>query len=220
MSMEHELGAPDSTSAGHVPGASRIILASASPRRKQLLEDAGVDFEVVVSQADKNLPAREWADPARAVQTLAERKAHAVVASLPAVQEPTKVIGADTIVMLDGQVYGKPADEQDARRMIGSMAGRAHQVLTGVSIWTLEPTTPRNEALHTTFVEVSHVFFKPLTSQDIDEYLACGESLDKAGAYAIQGAGHVLVDHYEGDYDNIVGLPVARLLAVLEELDA
>ena len=194
----------------------RIVLASASPRRKQLLEDAGVDFEVVVSQADENLSAQEWADPASAVQTLAERKAHAVAASLPEVPEVVRVIGADTIVVLDGQVYGKPADAQDARRMISTMAGRAHQVLTGVSLWTVSPGAARDNIPHTTFVEVSHVYFKPLTSQDIEDYLACDESLDKAGAYAIQGAGHVLVDHYEGDYDNIVGLPVARLL---EELD-
>lgn len=198
----------------------RIVLASASPRRRQLLEQAGLTFDVMVSQADEHLPDQAWSDPIQAVQTLAERKAQAVASSLQVAQETVQVVGADTIVVLDGVVYGKPADVQEARRMITTMAGRAHQVATGVSVVTLAPGRPAQRSPRTTFAEVSNVYFKPLTSQDIEDYLACGESLDKAGAYAIQGAGRALVERYEGDYDNIVGLPVARLLDVLASLGA
>ena len=195
-----------------------IVLASASPRRKQLLEDAGISFSVVVSQANEDLPDEAWADPAQAVQLLAERKAQAVASTLD-VQAPTLVIGADTIVVVDGVVYGKPADVQQARQMLQTMSGRAHQVMTGVSVWKVDPAQSGSQCA-SGFVEVSDVHFKPLTSQDIDLYLACGESLDKAGAYAIQGEGHVLVERFEGDYDNIVGLPVSRLMRELQALGA
>ena len=195
-----------------------IVLASASPRRKQLLEDAGISFSVVVSQANEDLPDEAWADPAQAVQLLAERKAQAVASDLD-VQAPTLVIGADTIVVVDGVVYGKPADVQQARQMLQTMSGRAHQVMTGVSVWKVDPAQSGSQCA-SGFVEVSDVHFKPLTSQDIDRYLACGESLDKAGAYAIQGEGHVLVERFEGDYDNIVGLPVSRLMRELQALGA
>ena len=191
-----------------------IILASKSPRRSELLSRAGVVFRAVDSDADETLPPDAWDDPAHAVRTLAARKAQAVARRLADEQEPCLVVGADTIVVVDGVVFGKPHDVQDAFRMIRHMAGRAHQVMTGVSVWRVGQgdCAPADD-----FTEISDVFFKNLTDQDIWDYLACGESMDKAGAYAIQGEGHVLVDHFEGDYDNIVGLP-SSVPRMLEEL--
>ena len=196
--------------------APAIVLASASPRRKQLLEEAGIAFDVQASQASEQLPASAWADPEQAVLLLATRKAQAVADELGEVSRPTQVIGADTVVVVDGEVYGKPANLEEARRMIETMAGRAHLVITGVSIVLLSPGAQARPAACDSFAETSRVFFKPLSNEDIEGYLAKGESLDKAGAYAIRGEGHVLVDRYEGDYDNIVGLPVARLLEALK----
>ena len=191
-----------------------IVLASKSPRRSELLARAGVAFRTMDSCADETLPPDAWEDPAQAVRTLAERKAQAVAKRLEDEAEPCLVVGADTIVVVDGVVFGKPCDEEDAFRMIRCMAGRAHQVMTGVSVWKVGAGScaPAHG-----FTETSDVYFRDLSDQDIRDYLACGESMDKAGAYAIQGAGRVLVDHFGGDYDNVVGLPssVPHILAEL-----
>lgn len=193
-----------------------VVLASKSPRRRELLAKAGVNFRIIESQASEDLSNEAWSNPEEAVQTLAERKAGTVVQDLidtEHIADPTVVIGADTIVVLDGKVYGKPTDANDARRMLHELEGKCHQVITGVSVYTIQPNTSGAPAQqHTTFAETSNVYFKALTDEDISAYLAEGESLDKAGAYAIQGKGQRLVDHYAGSWDNIVGLPVQQLL--------
>ena len=132
-------------------------------------------------------------------------KALAVAANVP---DSATIIGADTIVVLDGCVFGKPADEEDARRMLSDLSGKTHQVITGVCLVRGEQCT--------TFAETTNVYFRELTAGEIDAYIATGEPLDKAGAYGIQGAASAFVDHIEGDYDNVVGLPVTRLERALD----
>jgi septum formation protein len=184
-----------------------IILASASPRRQMLLEGAGVDFTVCVSDADERTDPI-WT-PKRMVRELARRKATAVADSLPG----TFVIGADTLVSLDGEVLGKPQNHIDAVRMLHMLSGRTHQVQTGVCV-----VMPNGHKL--TFCEVSEVTFRDLTHEEIVAYVATGEPLDKAGAYAIQGEGRALIRAFHGDYANIVGLPVDRLMMILQMMGA
>lgn len=179
-----------------------IVLASGSPRRKELLEKAGIPFRVMVSDAEEI--AESTIDPAEVAMENARLKAAAVARDLPF---SSIVIGADTIVVLDGRIFGKPVGKQDARRMLRALSGRAHQVITGVCIMQGE----RVER----FAEVTNVVFKQLSDEDIDAYIATGEPLDKAGAYGIQGKGGALVDHIDGSFDNVVGLPVARVHEML-----
>lgn len=220
-----------------------IVLASTSPRRRDLLTQAGVAFRAIDSQVSEELPEHAWDNPEEATQTLANRKAaavaHMLLACPEALRDTTVVIGADTVVVHRGKVFGKPTNTGDARRMLRELSGSAHQVITGVSVWEIlhdtaahvelgaepgkvtgtESSTDCNPATkHTTFAETSHVYFKNLTEQDIDTYLTEGESMDKAGAYAIQGKGKRLVDHTQGSWDNIVGLPVAALLERFPQL--
>ena len=176
-----------------------IILASNSPRRKQLLQDAGVQFRVFTptEPVDETLDADLLAQPEEAVKKLAERKAGAVVQEVLA-QNPVGlgfVIGADTMVVLDGEIFGKPYSADHAREMLRKLSGKTHQVITGVSVWMML-----------------------FTEEDINAYVATGETIDKAGAYGIQGKGAVLVEGYEGDYNNIVGLPVDKLLENFPDL--
>ena len=185
----------------------KIILASASPRRKMLLEGAGIPFEVCVSAAEEQVPGN-WT-PKRMVRTLAKRKADAVAAQNPG----TYVIGADTLVSCDGQVLGKPADAADAKAMLRRLSGRTHSVQTGVCV--ILPT-----GVKLAFVEESAVTFRVLTEEEIEAYVATGEPLDKAGSYAIQGEGRALVESFNGDYANIVGLPVDRLVMILQMIGA
>ena len=135
----------------------------------------------------------------------ARAKALAIAATAPA---NATVIGADTIVVLDGRIFGKPADEADARRMLAELSGRTHQVITGVCL----VRNGQTEA----FAETTDVRFKEISAEDIAAYVATGEPLDKAGAYGIQGRGGAFVDSVDGDYDNVVGLPVARLERALD----
>lgn len=182
---------------------AELILASGSPRRRELLAQTGRLFRIIVSDADEI----ETADmsPTEVAVHNARVKALAVAANVP---DSATIIGADTIVVLDGCVFGKPADEEDARRMLSDLSGRTHQVITGVCLVHGEQCT--------TFAETTNVCFKELTTSEIDAYIATGEPLDKAGAYGIQGAASAFVDHIEGDYDNVVGLPVARLERALD----
>ena len=187
-----------------------VILASKSPRRKQLLEEAGVKFVVYTgtSEVDESLEPDMKNDPKEAVKKLAERKAGAVVQDILA-QNPAGmgiVIGADTTVVLDGEMLGKPYSADHAREMLGRLSGRTHEVITGVSVW------------FRSFTESSFVTFKELTPEVINAYVATGETIDKAGAYGIQGKGAELVEKYEGDYNNIVGLPVDTLLKNFPDL--
>lgn len=206
-----------------------VILASKSPRRKQLLEEAGVRFAVFTgsTEVDESLDPDLLANPEEAVKKLAERKAGAVVQEVLA-QNPVGlgiVIGADTMVVLDGEMLGKPYSADHAREMLRKLSGRTHQVITGVSVWMLllneteENGGDGNVSIgFRTFTETSEVTFKELTDEDINAYVATGETIDKAGAYGIQGKGAALVDHYEGDYNNIVGLPVDKLIEYFPDL--
>lgn len=178
----------------------KIILASASPRRKELLTTAGVDFEVLVSEADETIP--EGTAPRDAAMMTAEKKALAVAENRDGI-----VIGADTIVVIDDKILGKPKDEADAFGMLRLLSGREHEVITGVCITDGEKTEK--------FAQVSKVRFYDLTDDEITAYVATKEPMDKAGAYGIQGKGCVLVESIEGDYFNIVGLPVAATVRAL-----
>lgn len=205
-----------------------IILASQSPRRRELLEKAGVKFHVQLpsTEIDESLEPDDLRDPSEAVKKLAERKAGAVVQDILAFNPIGMgiVIGADTMVVLDGTIYGKPYSADDARRMLRELSGKTHQVMTGVSVWLLMLTEGIDgeegnvSMAFRSFVETSEVTFKDLSDEDINAYVATGETIDKAGAYGIQGKGAALVDHYEGDYDNIVGLPVTRLIEDFPDL--
>lgn len=180
-----------------------LILASGSPRRKELLEGTGLPFRVMVSDAEEI--STSDASPADVAQQNARIKAEAVAAS----QEPDAiVIGADTIVVLDGRIFGKPTDAADAARMLRELSGRTHQVITGVCVV--------RDGASETFAEVTDVTFRQLDADEIEAYVATGEPLDKAGAYGIQGLGGKLVERIEGDYDNVVGLPVTRLQRALD----
>ena len=199
-----------------------IVLASGSPRRKELLEREGVEFTVRVSEVDEFLEPDLLRQPEEAAKKLAERKARAVLEEMlnEAYAGTAMVVGADTMVVADGVIYGKPEDEADARRILGELSGRAHQVITGVSVWLAG--APANEEdisiAFRSFAETSHVFFKELDEELIDRYIATGEPMDKAGAYGAQGkGGEMLVERVAGDFDNVVGLPVKRLIAEFQE---
>lgn len=181
-----------------------LVLASASPRRKELLRQIGCAFQVMVSEVceDNSLDLA----PAELAMSHAAAKALAVAAKT-APQDV--VIGADTIVILDGQVYGKPADEADARRMLSELAGKEHQVITGIAVAS-------NQRVWTDHC-MTLVRIRPLTSKEIESYLATGEPDDKAGAYAIQGVGSLLVAGITGCYTNVVGLPLVGLDNLLRQ---
>ncbi|MBQ3127980.1 MAG: septum formation inhibitor Maf [Clostridia bacterium] len=179
-----------------------IILASASPRRRELLALAGVDFAVKVADVEEVIP--ENASPDEVVKSLAIQKASAVAQENP----DSIVIGSDTVVALDGVILGKPRDEEDAVRMLKTLSGRSHTVYTGVAIIHGEKTS--------NFCEATEVVFNSLTDEEIRNYVATKEPMDKAGAYGIQGKGCVLVEKIVGDYFNVVGLPVSRVYRELK----
>lgn len=215
----------DAASGANAPEAlqMQVVLASASPRRKQLLVDAGVKARVLVpaEKVDEALSPDELAIPAEAAKKLAEKKAGAAVQELLATGEQGMfaVIGADTMVVKDAEVFGKPRNLEDAKRMLRELSGCTHQVITGVSLWMLLVGEGDEVSLgYRTFADASAVTFKELTDGQIVEYLCKGESFDKAGAYAIQGEGRELVERFEGALDTIIGLPVERLLTEYPEL--
>ncbi len=189
-----------------------VILASASPRRRELLEQIGVDFRVVVSEADETLP--EEIAPWEAVCQLSAKKAMAVWESLP---EKEVVIGADTVVALNGRILGKPGSPQEATGMLRDLRGREHFVYTGVTI-----LMPQEDAdtpfLQRTFYEATKVRIDAISEEEIREYVNTGDPLDKAGAYGIQGLFARYVKGIEGDYNNVVGLPVGRLYQELNRM--
>ena len=180
-----------------------IILASESPRRKYLLEQAGLQFTVVPSRFDE--ASVQPTTPAETVRVLAEAKAHEVSARYP----DSWVIGADTIVSIDGQLLGKPASEQQAREMLRKLSGRTHQVFTGFSIGCRSKQRRFSETVTT------DVVFKRLSEDEIRWYIQTREPFDKAGAYAIQGLGTFLVRSINGSYTNVVGLPVCEVIEYL-----
>lgn len=185
-----------------------FILASASPRRRALLQGLGLSFTAIPSEVPETV--EEGLAPGALVEELARRKAVAVAAEL-AEPEDKLVIGADTIVVLDGTVLGKPTDEAEARAMLAQLSGRWHEVFTGVAV--VEPGTGRVESAS----ERTGVKFRHLAPAEIAAYVATGEPLDKAGAYGVQGKGALLVERIEGCYYNVVGLPLVRLAGLLEK---
>lgn len=201
----------------------RVILASGSPRRRELLEQAGVKFEVrkPSTPIDETLDADMLVNPVEAAKHLAEKKAGAVVQDLLAegVRGHFIVMGADTMVVHNGEIFGKPRNLDDAKRMLRELSASTHEVVTAVSLWMLA-VSPSDEVnlAYRTLADASRVTFRALTDEEIADYLRKGESFDKAGAYAIQGAGADLVDHYEGSLDTIIGLPVERLLDEFPDL--
>lgn len=190
------------------PEQLRLILASASPRRDELLNTAGLFHEVMVSGANEDVA---QTNPRTLVELLSTKKAQEVCGRITS-EDDFAVIGADTVVFIDGVILGKPAGPEDAKRMLRMLSGRAHHVCTGV---TLHGRIDGNERVRT-FSEVSTVHVDHLTEQEIASYVDSGEPLDKAGAYGIQGAFCKHVTRIEGDYFNIVGLPVSRVYRELK----
>lgn len=198
-----------------------VILASGSPRRRELLEREGVEFTVRVSEVDETLEPDLLADPPEAAKKLAERKAGAVVQEVLSGDYTgmAAVLGADTMVVCEGEIFGKPVSLSDAKRMLRRLAGTTHEVITAVSVWLVAAPEPDQVSLgFRTFVDSAAVTFHELSDDQIVEYLRKGESFDKAGAYAVQGAGADLVKHVQGDLDTVVGLPVKRLLEEFPDL--
>lgn len=198
-----------------------VILASASPRRKQLLESAGVSFRVHTCEVDETLDADVLSDPCEAAKKLAEKKAGAVVQEVLAANYvgTLVIIGADTMVVLGNEIFGKPKSLSDAKGMLRKLSGNTHEVVTGVSVWVVSAPEEEKVSLgFRSFAETSEVTFKELSDEQIDEYLKQGESFDKAGAYAAQGEGAKLIAEIKGDRDNVIGLPVARLLTEFPDL--
>lgn len=181
-----------------------LILASRSPRRQELLRKYGLSFTVREADIDETPPS--GASPAEAAKDIALRKAKAVQAACGA---DVFVVGADTSVLLDGELLGKPGTPENAKRMLRALSGRANTVLTGVAVLHGDTVL--------TACAVTDVVFYPLTDAQIDAYVASGEPMDKAGAYGVQGLASLFVERIEGDYYNVVGLPVAMLARMLEE---
>ncbi|MDO5450758.1 MAG: pyridoxal-phosphate dependent enzyme [Akkermansia sp.] len=180
----------------------RLVLASASPRRRELLEREGVKFLVVARHVD------EWVDPALAPEEICMRNAALKAEAVALDFQQQVVVGADTMVFLDGKPYGKPVDEDDAVRMLTELQGRTHSVCTGVAV--IMPHGERRD-----FSVTSRVTFRPLTEEQIRDYIRQVYVMDKAGAYAIQEKSELIVEKVEGDLDNVIGLPVKKLLEVL-----
>ncbi|MGE5283618.1 MAG: Maf family protein [Actinomycetota bacterium] len=180
-----------------------MILASASPRRRELLAAVGVPFRVVPSEVDE-VP-RPGESPSRFVRRAALDKGEAVALLHPA----SFVLSADTVVVADGRILGKPRDRAEARRMLSRLAGREHRVYTAVCLLC------RERGFRDLGMEVTRVRFRPLTAAEVAAYARTGECDDKAGAYAAQGAGMLLIDRVAGSFSNVVGLPMTRVVAML-----
>lgn len=181
-----------------------LILASGSPRRRELLKYITSDFSVVTQPTDESFPM--GGSPCRGAELLALRKARAVATEHP----HDIVVGADTIVVLGGKIFGKPRDTADAQQMLEALSGREHTVYTGVAV-----LSPRGE---TVFSQGTQVRFRSLSREEMEAYVATGEPMDKAGAYGIQGKGALLVEGITGDFYNVMGLPVCQLGMVLSQL--
>ena len=195
----------------------KIILASSSPRRRELMAQAGFAFEVLVSEADETI---ETETPGEMVEVLSKRKAAAVAEEIKGqgfTEESVLLVGADTMVAIDGKKLGKPKDEKGAEEMLEELSGRTHQVYTGVTLIRLKKAENGSILQESrTFSEGTDVSFYPLTKEEIRSYIATGEPMDKAGAYGIQGKAAVFVKEIKGDYNNVVGLPIARLYQELK----
>ncbi len=186
----------------------RIILASASPRRKELLEQVGVEFEIIPAVGEEIITD---SSPQQAVLDLAAQKAAEVAAK---VREDAIILGADTVVAFGDKILGKPKDEADAKQMLSLLSGKTHSVYTGVSIVVRQS----GESQSYSFYEETEVTMYPLSEQQILSYIRTKEPMDKAGSYGIQGKGAVFIEKIQGDYNNVVGLPIARVFRTLEEV--
>lgn len=193
---------------------AKVVLASASPRRKELLEQVGVTFEILVANGEeiitKTLP---W----EVVEELSAMKAKEVAGRYQQEQEVTEdtvIIGADTIVAFGEEILGKPKNEEDAKNTLGKLQNHTHQVYTGVTVIVLTKDGPKSVCFH----EKTDVTMYPVTKKQIETYVSTLEPMDKAGSYGIQGRGAALVKGINGDYNNVVGLPVARLLQEVRAL--
>ncbi len=175
----------------------KIILASASPRRKELLSQIGITFEIIKAEKEEHITS---SIPTEVVKELSMQKAKEVAAKC----DGSIIIGADTIVAMEGQILGKPKDRADAMRMLRLLQGKKHQVITGVTVLLGSTKT-------LSFAEVTDVSLYPMTDAQIERYIATKEPMDKAGAYGIQGRFAAYVRGIEGDYNNVVGLPIGRL---------
>ena len=190
----------------------RIILASQSPRRRELLAQLGLSFEVMPAYGEERSGAQ---DPGARVEELAAAKAREVVGRLEKESDRERlIIGADTLVVKNGEILGKPRDEEDAKRMLALLSGTAHQVCTGLCLILIKG----DQRIERHFHETTHVNFAEMTDKEIDDYVASGDPMDKAGAYGIQSGAARFVTGIQGDYSNVVGLPVARLYREMKQL--
>lgn len=199
----------------------QIILASASPRRKELLEQIGLTFDICPAKGEEVITKTI---PAEVVKELASQKAKEVAAMVKSYEEKHEelmtpqdimVIGADTIVAYEDQILGKPKDEEDAYRMLSMLSGNTHSVYTGVSIILLGASGKVGEL---NFYEKTDVVMRQMDENEIRRYIATGEPMDKAGAYGIQGKCAIFIDKIDGDYNNVVGLPIAAIYRELKKL--
>ncbi|MDD6157539.1 MAG: Maf family protein [Lachnospiraceae bacterium] len=200
---------------------SRIILASGSPRRKELLEQIGLEFEICPAKGEEVITTNV---PEDVVRELSRQKAEEVASGILAYNEAHSdivtpqdilVIGADTVVAYGGQILGKPADEADAKRMLSMLSGNVHSVYTGVTFVIIGKDGRTGES---SFVEKTDVHMFAMSEQEIDRYIASGEPMDKAGSYAIQGKCGIYIEKIDGDYYNVVGLPIARMYQSLKDI--
>lgn len=200
---------------------SMIILASGSPRRKEILETIGLTFEIIPAQGEEVITSSV---PEEVVQELSEQKAIEVATNIYQYSQTslermlvtdTMVIGADTVVSVDGKILGKPKDEAEAFLMLKSLSGRAHKVYTGVTVIIMAPDGRSGKI---SFVEETKVFVAQMSDEEINRYIATGDPMDKAGSYGIQGAFGAYIKGIEGDYQNVVGFPVARFYAELKKV--
>ncbi|MFF2480555.1 Maf family protein [Paenibacillus sp. NPDC058071] len=191
---------------------SRLVLASSSPRRKELVASMGLSLPVYILSSDADESTRADWTPDQIVLELSLRKARATAAMLKehGDEQPSIIVGADTIVVIDGDVLGKPRDREEAFLMLQRLQGRSHEVYTGVAC--VNSTSGQAESS----CRMTRVSMKPLSDERISKYVATGESDDKAGAYGIQGFGAAIVDRIEGCYFNVVGLPVSLLADMLD----
>lgn len=184
-----------------------LILASKSPRRKEILQDAGLDFEVIVSHTDESVPAGTL--PFDAVMQISQRKAQAVKNVLGDKAKNKIILSADTVVVIDNEIIGKPKDQEDAFSILSRLSGKRHVVYTGFTII-------KDDFLYSDF-ESTNVYFRQLSDREIMSYIKSGEPMDKAGAYGIQHKGALLVNKIHGDYFNVVGLPINKIAVTFYE---
>jgi septum formation protein len=191
-----------------MPNLPKLILASRSPRRAEILDSVGWSYEIIVAGVDETL--RSGERPLDYVQRLALAKAEAVSAKV----ERGLVLGADTTVVVDGQILGQPTDSDDARRMLRLLNGRWHEVVTGVAL------VPAGSAQRQVSHQITRVRFAELTNDEIDWYVSTHEPMDKAGAYGVQGKAALFIEEIQGDYFNVVGLPIRLVYEMATRIDA